>query len=361
MRGEFLVLRDRLANRGSCSSVLSRMLTLRFCLAMISLAAVPAALGQAAPKPLGRLVPAGDHRLHLNCTGKGSPTIVFENGTGDFSFIWSLVQPQVSRFARACSYDRAGYAWSDPGPLPRTFQQINLELHTALHNAGIAAPYVLVGQSYGGFVVRSYIDNYKSEVAGVVLVDSAHENERVMIQGKALRIRDLAKGTSLPGPRLDLTADEKRQYAELKLKPANPADPIEPPLNKLSPEDQKLQVWASSLPGLPVAQGSELDSSQEEIAKWYAEKKISTNSLGDIPLVVITRAEGGYSDTPEVSAGELERDRREEQQELVRLSRNGKQVTAEHSGHNIHIEDPDLVTREIREVVTAARKRAALR
>ena len=95
--------------------------------------------------PLGKLVDAGGHLLHLNCTGKGSPTVVVENGSGDFSFIWSLVQPSVARFTRICTYDRAGSAWSEPGPNPRTFQQITTELHTALRNAKIKAPYVLVG------------------------------------------------------------------------------------------------------------------------------------------------------------------------------------------------------------------------
>ena len=68
------------------------------------------------PKPLGKLVHLGGHRLHVNCTGKGSPIVVVENGLGDFSFDWTLVQSRVSRFARICTYDRAGYAWSDPVP-----------------------------------------------------------------------------------------------------------------------------------------------------------------------------------------------------------------------------------------------------
>src|SRR5271157_5808870 len=80
------------------------------------------------PKPDGKLADLGGHRLHVNCTGKGSPTVVVENGLGDFSFDWNLVQSRVSRFARICTYDRAGYAWSDHGPKPRTFSQLNLEL-----------------------------------------------------------------------------------------------------------------------------------------------------------------------------------------------------------------------------------------
>src|SRR5262245_50648836 len=75
------------------------------------------------PDPPGQLIDIGGQRIHLDCTGRGSPTVVFENGAGDFSVVWSLVQPGVAAFTRACSYDRAGYAWSDPGNRPRTYDQ----------------------------------------------------------------------------------------------------------------------------------------------------------------------------------------------------------------------------------------------
>src|SRR5690349_6593911 len=87
------------------------------------------------PSPQGILVDAGGHKLNLNIQGNGSPTIIFENGSGDFSFIWNLVQPEVARFTKTVSYNRAGYAWSEPGPTPRTSKQICWELHTALLNA----------------------------------------------------------------------------------------------------------------------------------------------------------------------------------------------------------------------------------
>src|SRR5579872_7259624 len=90
----------------------------------------------AQPAPRGQMVDLGGHRLHIDCRGKGSRTVVIENGFDEFSFDWTLVQSQVASFARVCTYDRAGYAWSDPGPAPRTFDQINLELHDALKKLG---------------------------------------------------------------------------------------------------------------------------------------------------------------------------------------------------------------------------------
>ena len=155
---------------------------------------------------------------------------------------------------------------------------------------------------------------------------------------------------------MHLNDAEKKQYAELRQKPAE-AGPtaVEPPLDKLPPEDQKAELWAITQPFLPMAVGSELDSSQAEIAVWYSTKKLSTTPLGNIPLVVISRGEGGYADTPEVSGKQLNQERRQEQAELTHLSRNSKQVIAEHSGHNIPLEDPVLVIQAIHEVVEAAR------
>src|SRR6516164_3639706 len=138
----------------------------------------------ASPKPPGKMVDLGGHKLHIDCTGRGIPVVVVETGLGDFSFDWILVQTRVSQFTRICTYDRAGYAWSDPGPKPRTFAQINLELHDALQKLGEHGPFVLVGHSYGGPVVRNFAAAWPRDVAAMVLVDSAVEGMRVGIGGK---------------------------------------------------------------------------------------------------------------------------------------------------------------------------------
>jgi len=110
----------------------------------------------AAPPLIGRLVDVDGHRMHINCTGDGGPTVILESGTGAFSFDWSLVQPQVSRFSRVCSYDRAGQAWSEMGPQPRTIRQKVCELHELLKNANVRGPFVLVGHSGGGLIARQF-------------------------------------------------------------------------------------------------------------------------------------------------------------------------------------------------------------
>src|SRR5262245_46551299 len=159
---------------------------------------------EGAPAPPGKLVDIGGRRLHLNCTGKGQPAVVMEAGAGDFSFDWELVQPQVARFARVCSYDRAGYAWSDPGPTPRTLRQIAFELHTGLLKAGIKGPYILVGHSLGGAIARTYVSQYPKEIAGMALVDSVHEEgligitDRTTKKDKIVRWRELSRGRQIP-------------------------------------------------------------------------------------------------------------------------------------------------------------------
>src|SRR5437764_6311490 len=93
----------------------------------------------------GRLVDAGGFRLNLYCMGKGSPTVVFDSGWGDWAPAWSKVQPQVAKWTRACSFDRAGTGFSEPGPMPRTSVRIAGELRTALHHAGVAGAYISDG------------------------------------------------------------------------------------------------------------------------------------------------------------------------------------------------------------------------
>ncbi len=135
------------------------------------------------------------------------------------------------------SYDRAGYAWSEPGPFPRTGRQIAYELHTALHNAGIKGPYIMVGQSYGGFLVRYFARYYRKEVAGLVLVDALNENEKIVINNKGTRVRDMATGRHAPGIQNMVKKDVDTSSSKENPLATNTA--IEPPLDRLSPEDQK--------------------------------------------------------------------------------------------------------------------------
>ncbi|MFB9205900.1 alpha/beta fold hydrolase [Nonomuraea spiralis] len=125
--------------------------------------------------PPGRLVDVGGHRLHLRCTGSGGPVVVLEAGLVESSASWEVVQRRLSAGLRVCSYDRAGYAWSEQGPGPRTAGRAAAELRALLAAAGEPGPYVLAGHSYGGEIVRLFAARYRDLTAGLVLVDATDE------------------------------------------------------------------------------------------------------------------------------------------------------------------------------------------
>jgi pimeloyl-ACP methyl ester carboxylesterase len=308
--------------------------------------------------PPGRLVDLGGWRLHIHCTGKAratQPTVILEPGVGDFSVEWSLVQPRVASFARVCSYDRAGDGWSDLGPHPRTMHQIVFELHTLLEKAGVRPPYVLVGQSYGGVLVRLYAATYPADVAGMVLVDGGRLNPLRFIDGKLVSLPETASGRPAPPVKAtnplregDIPPDARAQIEAAARWAAPTAN--EPPRDKLPADAQRMRTWALSQVKHYAAYVNPFEA--EELAGMIAEQKAKEHPLGDIPLIVLTAGNPEYG----LDKQALEEDRKKNQAALATLSRNGKQVIAVGSGHHIQIEDPELVIKSIREVVTAARK-----
>ena len=151
------------------------------------LAVAAASAEVTAPAPPGKLVDIGGYKLHIWCMGKETegPAVVLIPGAGDFSFTWGLVQPEVAKFTRVCSFDAAGEAWSDQGPGPRTIQQKVYELRLLLREAGVKGPYVLVGASVGGILARVFAREYSSDVAGMVLVDSTDPDTGIGLEGSS--------------------------------------------------------------------------------------------------------------------------------------------------------------------------------
>ncbi|WP_164851213.1 alpha/beta hydrolase [Larkinella soli] len=314
-----------------------------------------------APKPLGQLVDIGGWRLHL--VGQGTnqaqgPTVILESGAGGFSFDWSLVQPRVATFARVYAYDRAGSAWSELGPRPHTMHQTVYELHTLLQRAGVTGPYVLVGASYGGILMRLFAQQYPAEVAGLVLVDSGLENSLKYVNGKPTRAADISP-RPIPAVQKTATAEDRqlaqtpeaRQFLDEVLAKSGiqlKRPTLNPAYQKLPESARQLRLWASSRYEYYAANDNHFEI--DELALLLQYQKAHPQYLKAIPLIVLTKGPGNASDTDSA-----EQERKQAQAALTGLSSNSKQVIAHQSGHHIEVDDPDRVIEAIREVVEAVR------
>jgi pimeloyl-ACP methyl ester carboxylesterase len=288
----------------------------------------------------GEMVDVGDYSLHLYCTGEGgAPTVVMDSGLGGTVLDWQLVQPEVAKFMRVCTYDRAGMGWSDPGAQPRTSQQIVKELHTLLGNARVQGPYVLVGHSFGGTNMQVYDNQYSDEVAGIVLVDSALEDEEAVTLTRSLQ----------PSPvLLKILATIGVTRLPYTLGGEAPG--------QTSPDLLDEQAAISSHRKDAFAVADETSSLEES----FDENRAAPMSLGDKPLIVLTAGPLPSEvltshDLSQEQAHQMDELHSESQIDLTLRSQNAKQVIVEDSGHYIHVEHPDLVKDAIRQVVEAAR------
>jgi pimeloyl-ACP methyl ester carboxylesterase len=325
-------------------------------LAIATLPASVSAQSDSAPPPPGRLIDLDGYKLHLNCTGSGSPTVVLSAGAGDFSTDWALVQPKVAAFTRVCSYDRSGAAWSDLGPKPRTLYQEVFDLERVLRAAGEHGPYIVAGQSLGGMVARLFAERYPRQTAGVVLVDAYSEDAQLGLNGKLVRLRLLAKGRQIPAPRSAITADDAMTATELKnaqdfIKDVISKPKIEPPFDRLPPDAQRARLWAAVQP----KSFAESDDYLAEIsAKAYAESQRNAHPLGDIPLIVLARSRSDY---PADVAAMLTAEHNAQQAKFATLSKNGTEIIVPNSGHHIQLDAPDAVVDAIRRLVNRAQLR----
>jgi pimeloyl-ACP methyl ester carboxylesterase len=278
--------------------------------------------------PPGQLVDVGGYRLHINCQGTGSPTVIVDAGLGDWSTAWSLVQPQLARETKTCTYDRAGSGWSDPGPRPRTAAAFSSELHTVLARANVEGPYVLVGHSMGGLTMQLFASQYRSEVVGLVLVDSMHPGEPAR---PASDVR-----TPVPAPFGLGTL--VRGLGHLGV-----ARVLAGPLGSAPDELSREDAGASVAFGVrPVHLEAFLDEflGITEGAAWAAEVR----TLGDLPVTVLSRA-----------TQKSDAKWQAQQAGLLSLSTNSRQLISKASDHAIQLESPAEVVDAVLEVVITVR------
>jgi len=291
------------------------------------------------PPPLGKLIDVGGYKVHLYCTGAGSPTVVIV-GAG-FSFDWGLVQPEAAKFTQVCSYDHSGSAWSDDGPADSCALRVR-EIHEALKNAGIKGPYVLVGHSLGAVVARLYAGQYPDDVAGLVFVDHAF----AMINRRPPPGSAAAAPPPMPPPPPDA--------AKIVIRMEDDAN-----FSKLSARDRELHLWGTTQTHAKASStGNPLDWLLDCVGQADAIIKDQTQPLGNKPLVDVS---AGLTPQLVLPAPEKWRAKYEElQTKLLSLSGNSKRLVAENSGHFIIIDRPDVIIDAISQVVQSVRTNTKL-
>ena len=269
--------------------------------------------------PPGRLIDVGGRKVHLYCTGEGKPAVVIA-GAG-YSFDWTLVQTDLAKQTRVCTFDPSGMAWSDPAPRKFDCDARVGELHTLLNRGGVEGPYILTGLSIGALIARLYTNEYKPDVAALVLVDHA-------FLPSASRA-----GPAPPPPGLD-------SAPVLVLKtPINLTVEESSEFGHLPPRVQELHRWADSqhqaLPTPELAEDCTAQVNQREAGEY---------SLGNLPLAVVS------------TANDLE-EYKQLQSSLLALSRVSEQSTAGRSFHSVEIDQPEVIVRAIQRLLGPLRGR----
>jgi pimeloyl-ACP methyl ester carboxylesterase len=285
------------------------------------------------PAP-GRIVDVGGRGMHIDCTGSGTPVLVLEAGGQNDSSIWRRVQPELSKTTTVCSYDRAGFGWSDDQPGPRDADHIASELHALLAQAGVNGPFVLMGHSIGGLFIRDYAARYPADVAGLIFVDSStpfQEKNAALVRATPPKtmsdniIDFISKPWTL---NLAVVAGTARLLGICRTKGS--ADDIE----KIQ-QEQYCRLRKSSWDEVQL-----LDQSSQET--------VNSGPFGAIPILVLSR---DTSKGLPSKASESELDRREAwnqmQENLKKLSTRSQRIVARNSSHFIMMDRRDLVEREV--------------
>jgi len=279
----------------------------------------------------GQLVNVDGRKMHIHCTGEGTPIVILDSGLGDTYLSWRKVQPEIANFAQVCSYDRAGLGYSDPSSQVRTSQAIAQELHALLQAAHVQPPYILVGHSMGGYDVRVYANMFRNDVVGMVLVDSSHpdqENrfppELKSMEGSWQREAEfLEYGMPFGIPRLlSLCEDDPVQRAA----ECN---------------------WHSAHEG----------AAEMKAFSQSAAQAAGAGSLGDMPLAVLSHdPDKPSAELPPDLAKSTNQAWEKMQEELAHLSTRGTQTVAKNSGHYIQLDRPELVIDAVRNIVQETRQ-----
>lgn len=292
----------------------------------------PALAIYAKPQTLATL-PDGRH-IHFFCMGQGTPTAIVAPGWHITAPIWHRFQPLMAKITRVCVYDRAGYNFSDPGPMPRDTAAEVKDLHDGLNAAALHGPFIMVGHSLGGFDARLFAYTYPKETAGLLLLDPPNEN--------------IYRRMHLP-PDEDVglyrkCADEVRQHPlgwDSKCIDLRPGPNWPQAVRTKVLADQNHATWYDTI----------VSEDENMVTRSSDELAAAQHKLGAMPIIVLqadTNCAGAkpYSFDAQRCA-ELEGEARDS-------TRGEKRIIAG-AGHDIQGDKPQAVLDAFREVVAAAR------
>lgn len=302
--------------------------------------------------PPGRMIDAGGFRLHLLVEGeekKGKrPTVIFFHGAGDVALHWSLVLPKIGQITTAVAIDQNGEAWSEHGHNKSLKQQV-YDSKQALVNGGYPPPYVVVGHSLGGTMALLFSEAFREDVMGVVLVDGTHPDV-------VLKVFDKEKKKAF-WKRFRLTADddipsvikepliEKPTVSSVQVK-----RDFGDMLSGFSRQDRALIEWLYNTKPLTYVKGKGNDYSAEIFEEMFQNQ--DQYHLGEIPLLVISGGDKQIPKGDEYWTSEALKQHRDFlQQDLLKFSSNSRHIIAKKSGHHIHIDEPKIVVRAIKNLL----------
>jgi len=298
--------------------------------------------------PPGRLIDVGQRRLHLHDRGNGSPAVILEAGIAGSSLGWAVVQPEIAKFTRVCSYDRAGLGWSDGASSVPSISNAVSDLHSLLATAGVPPPYVLVGHSFGGLLARAYAGSMPHEIAGLVLLDPVSlaywsdcpPRERARLRLGARFSRRGARLARFGLVRFALTAMLGGGRILPKLIARASAGKGRGTVERLVGEVQKLprDVWPCIASHWSSPKCFRAMAAALEWLPANAQEATGITVPAQIPLVVLSAT----------GSTELEL---EERDRWVRESQRGLHIRLENSGHWVQLEHPQIVVDAVRELV----------
>jgi pimeloyl-ACP methyl ester carboxylesterase len=288
-------------------------------------------------RPQGRLFIVDGYKMHLYCTGEGSPTIVLDAGLGNDSLIWANVQPTLSKTTRVCSYDRAGFGWSDLQPRPRDAHRITDQLHALLTLGGIKGPMVLMGHSIAGLYIRDYAVRYPQNVSGLVFVDGSTPLQEDRFPGRTKFVLFKAKLELLQTKWLYVLGIPRVTGD------CNIGEGFEISAAKMLSEDQCRATLYTAL------------EREDEDFHQSGEETIHTGPFGDLPILIFSQDNHPSGSEPRSKVDEIWD---QMQEELKRLSTRSRRIIAKDSGHYIQVERSDLLNAEVTNFVRQLRGEA---